>query len=374
MNNFFTQLKEKARTIRLSHDEKQSMRVQLHTYFEQNPIGTFDVPAKIPKPMPSMYYFFSPRYLVPAALLLVVGLSGGTAFAAQSALPGNPLYAIKININEKVQTALATTPQAKAEVNAQLATNRLEEAETLAVSGKLDATTTAELAANFSEHAKAAQDNTADVGASDPGTAAQLGAQFNGTLAAHSAILAQIGDDASSSTTVDNAHSLAMEIQNQTGHGKRAGDGGSVLALATDTNAPTPAAAPQLKTMSAVSTDFAASSTASEAVHPVDPAIAASLSAQASTSIAAALQDFAAIKPSLDAATSEQIAAQFAAIQNNYTAGNFALAIRLAVKLDAYIKAGKKFNINLLSGLLTNTNTQDASSSEGGNSNVEIHL
>ncbi|HEV8666577.1 MAG TPA: hypothetical protein VN665_01875, partial [Candidatus Paceibacterota bacterium] len=107
MNNFFTQFKNLGRTIKLSQGEKQRMRVNLYNYLEQNPMDAFTAPVKIiSKPVASPFFFFSPRYMVPIALLLVVGLSGGTAFAAEGALPGNPLYAVKVNVNEPVQVAL----------------------------------------------------------------------------------------------------------------------------------------------------------------------------------------------------------------------------------------------------------------------------
>ncbi len=408
MNNFFTQLKNSARTTKLAQSEKQAMRMRLYTYLENNPVAATAAPApKITKPVPSMYYFFSPQYMVPVALLLVIGLSGGTAFAAQSALPGEPLYAIKINVNEAVQTALATSPESKAQVNAQLATTRLEEAETLASQGTLDATTTAELAANFTAHAQAAQAGTQTLASNDPGTAAQLDTDFNSTLAAHGAILAQIGDDSKSDETMQNSNVLAMQVRQEAERGNQDNgsnsDNGLSLAIATDTNAPAPAATatPQndarIRTFAAVAPQTSATGSASSSAtstpvpHPTsgitlsktsgsanDPKVAASLSAQASTSLAAAQQDFAVLKKSLDGSTSAQISAQLAILQTNYAsaaaelaAGNasaavqdFTSVIRASVKLDAYLKAGEKFNIHLLSGLLGNS---DNNNSQGGN-------
>jgi hypothetical protein len=398
MNNFFTQFKDRARVTRLSHDEKQAMRVQLYNYVEQNPAGAFGIPAdKAYTPVPSTFYFFSPRYLVPIALLLVVGLGSGTAFAAQSALPGNPLYAVKIHVNEAVQTALATTPEAKAEVNAQLATTRLEEAESLASTGELNAAATAQLAGNFAAHAEAAQANTSDVESNDPGTAAQLGAQFNGALAAHSAILAQIGNDSKSDETMQNSNSLALQVTQEAEHGKR-NDDGSAIAIAIDTSALVPPVATTSTTTTAPSNGarirtFAAATTtattstgkakgknANNNANPSDAKIAASLGAQASTTLAAVAADFAALKPSLNANTSAQVATQIAGMQTTFAvataelaAGNtsgavqdFAAVVRMSVKLDAYLKAGKKFNWVLLTGLLTNLNLN---TSGGSNAN-----
>lgn len=377
MNNFFTQLKDTARAIKLSRDEKQAMRVSLYTHFEKNSMGTFAAPVQRHRPTPSMYFFFSTRYVVPVALLLMVGISGGTAFAAQTALPGEPLYAIKIHVNEAVQAALATTPGAKALVHAQLATTRLEEAETLASTGRLDATTTAELAGNFAAHIKAAHRNARDVEANDPGEAAQLNAQVNGALAAHGAILAQIGGDSADVETMQNSHSLALQVEQEAGWRGNAFDAGTHTKTVE-------AAAPQTSIASG-GTSTAAIRTA-KAKHTEsqyisapesqqDARIAASLGAQASSSLAAVMQDVATLNPLLDAATAAQIRAQLESAQALYASADASLAagdvsaakdafgsvIRLSIQLDAYLKAGEKFNRHLLNGLLDN-----ADRTEGG--------
>lgn len=403
MNNFFTQFKNKAREIKLSQGEKQAMRMRLYTYLENNPAGAFAAPAtdkRAARLVPSPFFFFSPRFMVPVALLLMVGLGSGTAFAAQDALPGNPLYAIKINVNERVATALATTPAAKASVNAQLATTRLEEAETLAANGKLDANATAALASNFTAHAKAVQAVTQDIAANDPGTAAQLGANFNSTLAAHGAILTEIGQHSKSDETMQNSNSLAIAVEQETDKDGHEG-GSSDAALLSIATAPAAQNAPQngarIRTFAAVA-PTAASNTATSSPagstsaktkakaknpdnsgNPNDAKIAASLSTQASTSIAAMGNDFAALQ--LDPGASAQLSAQindvkalYAAAAAELAAGNasqaahdFASVIRTSVKLDAYFKVGKKINIKLLSGLLSRP--EDNSGDPSSNSN-----
>lgn len=421
MNNFFTQLKEMARAIKLSRDEKQVMRMSLYTYFEKNPMGTFDAPKKITKPVPSMYYFFSPRYMVPVALLLVVGLSGGTAFAAEGALPGNPLYAVKIQVNERVAVALARTPEAKASVHASLATTRLEEAETLAAHGKLDATATAELANNFVAHSEAAQSNASDVETNDPGMAAQLGAQFNGALSAHGAILAQLGDDSADAETMQNSRSLAMEVAKETERGTRhnSGEGVSVVLALADAPAPeVPASAAHVRTFAATAQETAGSASSSvqaptstkskakdlhnsgtkevskesEQNTQRNAQIVASLSTQAASSLAIVSADLAAFKSLLDEATAAQITAQIAGMQTllasanaSLTAGDtstakndFESVIHSSIKLDAYLKAGQKFNQHLLNGLLDNSGGNDhgsnGDSSQGSDEGVKVDL
>jgi hypothetical protein len=142
MKNF----KNEAYKIRMTPEEKAAMRQRI-----------FGMPVH--SPVRSPYFIFSfqfSRVVVPLSVVLVVLVGSGTAYAAQGALPGSPLYAVKINIDEPVRIALATTPEAKAAVNAAIAQSRLEEAQELEAQGRLDATTTQELERNFDEHASRA--------------------------------------------------------------------------------------------------------------------------------------------------------------------------------------------------------------------------
>ena len=98
----------------------------------------------------------------------------------------------------------------------------------------------------------------------------------------------------------------------------------------------------------------------------LDNNAALALQAQASTTFIQAQQHFEAIKASLDSETSLQLQSQLIAIQNllgqgatdvasgNIAAGQdaFNRVVRLSVRLDAFFKAGKKFNTKLLSSLL----------------------
>jgi hypothetical protein len=69
------------------------------------------------------------------AILIFVG--AGVSFAAQSSLPGDVLYPVKVSVNEPVRSLFAVSAQAKADLDLQFAQARLEEADKLAVSGRL---------------------------------------------------------------------------------------------------------------------------------------------------------------------------------------------------------------------------------------------
>ncbi len=200
MKPFFKQLHTEAEQIRLSVSEKQSMRSSLH--------------AAMGMPIASPYRIslFAPRIMMPLFLLLLV-VGGGTAYAAQGSLPGNPLYAIKIHVNEPVQTALAFSPQAKAQINAQLAERRLQEAEILAQQGKLDATTTAQLKNNFDAHIAQASTFTQTLQQQDPAAATALTVQVNAAIIEHGAILTQLGDQSKNLQTKQDSAELDAHLQ-----------------------------------------------------------------------------------------------------------------------------------------------------------------
>jgi hypothetical protein len=144
MHNLYKKLNTESDHIKLTPDEKSAMRAAI-----------FGAPKAAPSPF---IFFASHRFLTALAALVLVVLAGGSTavYAAQGALPGQPLYALKTKVLEPVEVALAPTSAAKARVETQIATRRVAEAQTLAAQGKLDATTTQELAASFNEYASQA--------------------------------------------------------------------------------------------------------------------------------------------------------------------------------------------------------------------------
>lgn len=90
-----------------------------------------------------------------AAVALVITSIGGTAYASESALPGDALYSVKTKISEPIQTALIPSTKGKAAWHAILAERRLEEASLLAAKEELTPAVQSELAINFDEQVHA---------------------------------------------------------------------------------------------------------------------------------------------------------------------------------------------------------------------------
>jgi len=126
-------------------------------------------------------------------IALLVALTGGTSMAAERALPGDALYAVKVNVNEEVRGWLTLDNEAKAHWEEILAERRLDEAAELAAEGKLDAESRAQLEANFQAHADRVANRIKKLADVDAHAAADIAANFEASLKAHDRILLNIG-------------------------------------------------------------------------------------------------------------------------------------------------------------------------------------
>jgi hypothetical protein len=134
-------------------------------------------------------------------LVVALALGGGVSLAANQALPGDALYGVKVHVNEGLQSALAFSDEARANVDISDIDARLAEAEQLQAEGRLNADTLAILEANFDEHAQRVAQRIADFQAKQNfSAAADLAAKFQTSLDAHAATLARLSATANSST------------------------------------------------------------------------------------------------------------------------------------------------------------------------------
>ncbi len=115
----FKKIKQDFKTTQLSLSEKSVLLKSINLYMTENPIE---------KMVFSFDLLLTKNYMIPAIIIaLLVATSGGTVMAAENSLPGDPLYAVKLNVNEKVMSALAVSDDAEADVQAKLAERRLNE-------------------------------------------------------------------------------------------------------------------------------------------------------------------------------------------------------------------------------------------------------
>jgi hypothetical protein len=171
----------------LTPQERERMRAALVSYMEYKPARR---PNVLPSPLSGL--FFSPRLIAAALVLAVFGSSVGVSYAAQNTLPGDWLYAIKVNVNEPLQGAFATSNAEKASWAMSVAGERVKEATALAAKGTLTGATEAELEASFSAHAQSATDAINAEASTSPEVGVEAAASYRAQLDEYGRILAQV--------------------------------------------------------------------------------------------------------------------------------------------------------------------------------------
>ncbi len=86
--------------------------------------------------------------------MLAAAIGGELSYKANASLPGDFLYSYKIEVNEKLERALAHTDTAVVNWDLFLLKERLDEAQTLAKHGRLDAQAQTAVTQNVNEHVR----------------------------------------------------------------------------------------------------------------------------------------------------------------------------------------------------------------------------
>lgn len=132
MEHIVKQIKKGAKHTRLTAMEKAEMRNVLVSYAKTHPVSNEVLFAR---GLPSPFNINNFRNKKGISILVIGGLlMGGTvSFAAESTVPGDALFTVKVYVNENVRGAVAVTSKAKAEWEVKLVERRLEEVEKLAM-------------------------------------------------------------------------------------------------------------------------------------------------------------------------------------------------------------------------------------------------
>lgn len=339
---FEQKLKNAARGIHMTHAEKSAMRARIFS-----------------TPSPSPYFFYSfqfTRILVPA-LVLVLVFGAGTVRAAQGALPGDLLYVVKITVNEGTEEVLAFSPVAKAGVSIALAARRIEEAEALAVQGRLTADLSATLEERFATHADRADLLADELEENDPESAAEVRAKLRSSLSAHGAILARLGSDSDDSEVREHSDTLATRVL---AHASRKGA----------------SARGKVEVSQAVSLAVTAE-VASTTLFPdfVGQKITARFEKKVREVLEDVREEFEESEAFLATSTTARVEAEIATVEELLAAGNAAGAFEAAIQLEAFIKAERKFNKHLIESLLRPLDDDEGHKDDNGKPpRIEIRL
>ncbi|CAN5698208.1 hypothetical protein BH11PAT2_BH11PAT2_05170 [soil metagenome] len=213
------------KSITLSESSRMRMREELAAYAD---LHTFTGTQASPAAVHSHYFSHTLSFVsggffrISAALVLLISMLGGTAYAANDAQPGQTLYTIKLNLTEPVQTALIPSTEGRAAWHAILAERRLEEATNLAVAGKLDTATQNTITDNFTKHVQDSSDAATQLQQAGNVTAAlTVRSDLEARITAHEDILSQVVNhlalvgDATSTSQVATQNLLAVVHDSQ---------------------------------------------------------------------------------------------------------------------------------------------------------------
>lgn len=150
MTNLFKNFKNE----RMTESEKQTVFNELKTFIAKNPISSpwyKKVGNSIASPFQNDFMLHHKMLATTFVVIILVSATGGTSIAAKYSIPGDILYPVKINLNEKVETFTAISPEAKATVEARHVGERLTEAEQLSNENKLNDKIKTQLEVKFSQ-------------------------------------------------------------------------------------------------------------------------------------------------------------------------------------------------------------------------------
>ncbi len=180
MKHNLDHISNKAESVRMTSAEKMDMLSNLRAYANANPVRIAQ---------PSIWYGRALSYA--AAFVLIVG-TGATSFAAEKALPGDTLYAVKTGLNEGVVRILPLGASAKAKVEISMIDRRMGELEKMIVSEKDTPENVDTVMLKIEEHKDEFDAHVVALGGGQDAEAAQIHSELETVVDTHIAVLSEI--------------------------------------------------------------------------------------------------------------------------------------------------------------------------------------
>lgn len=127
------------------------------------------------------------------ASVVLVGV--GISYAAENALPGDTLYAMKIEVNERVRLWAALSEEAEVEWSVARTMRRLEELERLATAGDLNDTLRDQITTRLEQNTEEANKAIESLKKEQIIIAADASSRLESSLRVHERMLVQVAED-----------------------------------------------------------------------------------------------------------------------------------------------------------------------------------
>src|SRR3990167_9023817 len=155
------------------------------------------------------------KFFMPIFLVIVLLATGGVSWGAQNSLPGDTLYPIKIEVNERVNSWAAITDESEAKLASKLALRRIEEAEELLSKDEFSVESKEKIEARFEIHTAKMEEKIAKLEEKNKlSEAAEINSNFEASLRAHEQILVKLASKSGKSK--DDAVSVTMLVDLKT--------------------------------------------------------------------------------------------------------------------------------------------------------------
>lgn len=196
MKKFSQQLHNEAKTVKLQAAEKRELRERLISYMEYHPLPAemkVNSLKQVAKAQPFTEAFtnvsipFSRLFKYSAALAALVLII--VPFVAERAVPGDTLYAMKVQFNEEVVSSLKFDTYQKVEWETERLNRRISEARLLASEGRLTEAVEAEVAEAVKTHTENAKREIEELRTQDADGATIASIELDTTLEVQSAAL-----------------------------------------------------------------------------------------------------------------------------------------------------------------------------------------
>jgi len=199
MKRFSEQFHTKSQTVRLKKSEQAELRERIVSYMEYHPLPIemrtkTTESKKVAARQPLLRDSFV-TYQLPFANIFKFGGAFAAItllvvpFMAERAMPGDTLYAVKVNFNEEVRSTLTLDPYEKVEWETTLINRRIAEAKLLQDEGLLTQEAEAQVAAAVKSHADTAKAEIQTIRESDEDTATIATIELDANLSLQAQVL-----------------------------------------------------------------------------------------------------------------------------------------------------------------------------------------